>query len=155
MPPKAGSSHDEIIRNVLQPEQGRWRSWRSAACRPPISPACARTGRDSRRRRSHRGQRAEGARNYLLLYGAKNETALQRARAGIQEAEASFRPLSNADLAAARPWTIRTVPFPRGGFAQIARQSPLGGNAEAQLRLINGAYSGGQPQPEQLVKAIK
>ena len=41
---------------------------------------------------------------------------------------------------AARPWVLRTVKLPPGGFAELARRSPLGAGAEAQLRLINGVY---------------
>jgi hypothetical protein len=53
----------------------------------------------------------------------------------------------------ARPWVVKTIPFPRGGFAEMARQSPLP-SAEQQLRLINGLYGGGEPKPGQLVKTI-
>jgi hypothetical protein len=38
---------------------------------------------------------------------------------------------------------LRTVPYPRGGFAELVRSSPLGAAAEAQLRLLNGVYGGG------------
>ena len=154
-PPKAGSSHEEIIRNVFQPEQGR-----VAKLALGSFPATHFAG--LRKNRQGQAQAIEATvvsgpkeQTYLLLYGAKDEAALQRARGRIQEAEASFRPLASADLAAARPWTVKTVPYPRGGFAQLARQSPLTGNAEAQLRLINGFYAGGQPQPGQLVKIVE
>jgi predicted Zn-dependent protease len=72
----------------------------------------------------------------------------------LREAESSFRPLTAADRAAARPWTLRTVPYPRGGFRELARQSPLP-DAEQQLRLLNGAYAGGEPAPGQLVKVVE
>lgn len=154
-PQKAGDSHEEIIRNVFQPEQGR-----AAKLSLGSFPATHFNGR--RKNRQGQSQAIEATvvsgpkqTTYLLLYGAKDEAALQRARPRIQEAEASFRPLSQADLSAARAWTVRTVPYPRGGFAQLARQSPLSGNAEPQLRLINGYYSGGQPQPGQLIKVIE
>lgn len=154
-PPKAGATHEEIIRNVLQPEQGRATKLALGSL-----PATHFTGQ--RKNRQGQAQAVEATvvsgpkqQNYLLLYGAKDKAALQRARTRIQEAEASFRPLGNADLTAARPWAVRTLALPRGGFAQLARQSPLGANAEAQLRLINGFYAGDQPQPGQLVKVIE
>ena len=93
-------------------------------------------------------------RGFLLSPAARNAAALQGAAAGLREAEASFRPLSPADRAAARPWVLRSVPYPRGGFAELARQSPLGPRAEAQLRLLNGAYEGGEPQAGQPVKVV-
>jgi predicted Zn-dependent protease len=46
------------------------------------------------------------------------------------------------------------VPYPRGGFRELARQSPLP-DAEQQLRLLNGAYAGGEPAPGQLVKVVE
>jgi hypothetical protein len=45
------------------------------------------------------------------------------------------------------------VPFPRGGFAELARRSPLP-SAEQQLRLINGFYGGGAPQRGHMVKVV-
>ena len=48
------------------------------------------------------------------------------------------------------------MPFPRGGFAELARRSPLPTRAEQQLRLINGVYgSTGDPQPGQPVKIVE
>jgi hypothetical protein len=47
------------------------------------------------------------------------------------------------------------VPLPAGGFAALARTSPLGAGAEAQLRLLNGVHSGGQPAAGALVKTIE
>jgi len=47
------------------------------------------------------------------------------------------------------------VAFPRGGFAELARSSPLPVRAEAQLRLMNSAYGGAaEPKPGQLVKVV-
>ena len=90
---------------------------------------------------------------YLLAYASKDAGALQRARGALQEAQASFRPITAADRAAAKPWAVKTVPYPRGGFAELARTSPLG-TPEQQLRLINGYYGGGEPTPGQLVKVV-
>ena len=51
---------------------------------------------------------------------------------------------------------LKTVPYPRGGFAELARSSPLPAQAEAQLRLLNSAYGGGaEPRPGQLVKVVR
>ena len=94
----------------------------------------------------------EQGRNYLMQYAAKSAAALQSARGGLTEAEGSFRALTSADRAAARPWTVRTVAYPRGGFTELARSSPVP-RAESQLRLMNSAYGGGaEPRVGQLVK---
>ena len=155
VPKEAGATHEEIIRNVIKPEQARVE--RLASGHFPATHVVA-----VRRNRQGQAQQVEATvitgpkeRNYLLVYAAKDPATLKRARSKIGEAAASFRPLTSADLAAARPRTIKTVPFPKGGFAELARQSPLSGNAEPQLRLLNGDYSGGQPRPGQLVKTIE
>ncbi|MBX3622803.1 MAG: M48 family metalloprotease [Rhizobacter sp.] len=155
VPPKAGSTHEEILRNAVQPTGGHSerRSLNGLA-------ATHFTGTV----KDDQGQSAPvsltlvtgpGGRNYLLQYAARDASALQRAGAGLAEAEASFRPLGAADRAAARPWSVKTVPFPRGGFAELARSSPLP-RAEGQLRLMNAAYGpdAAQPRTGQLVKVV-
>ena len=94
--------------------------------------------------------------NYLLLYAAKDAPARERALPQMREAEASFRPLTAADRKAAEPWELKVVPYPRGGFAELAKRSPLPADkAEQQLRLINGFYGGGEPKAGQLVKLVQ
>jgi predicted Zn-dependent protease len=155
VPPKAGNTHDEIIRNVFRLEQGRTERLALGGF-----PATHFAG--IARNRQGQGQAIEatvatgpGNRHFLLFYGARDAQALARARGQLREAEASFRALTAADRAAARPWTLKTVPYQRGALGQLARQSPLTGNAEAQLRLINGVYSGGEPPPGQLIKVVE
>jgi predicted Zn-dependent protease len=93
---------------------------------------------------------------FLLGHVAKDGAARDRSRALLREAELSFRPLSAADRSAARPWRLKVVPYPAGGFAQLARQSPLASMGEQQLRLLNGAYGGGaEPRVGQSVKVIE
>jgi predicted Zn-dependent protease len=156
VPPQAGKTHEEIIRNVVKPTGG------SAAPRTIHGLAATEfTGT----RRNDRGQTlgvrvllvsGPGQRHYLLQRAARDAGALQRAGPGLVEAESSFRPLSGAERAAARPWVLKTVPFPRGGFAELARSSPLPTRAEAQLKLLNGAYAGGgEPRPGQPVKVVR
>jgi predicted Zn-dependent protease len=143
VPPKAGSTHDEIIRNLIKPTDGRTE-------RRTLNGLAATQFAGSRRNDQGQTQPVRvllvsgpGQRNYLINQAAKDAAALQRSAAALAEAEASFRPLSAAERAAARPWVLRTVPYPRGGFAELARSSPLGARAEAQLRLLNGVYGGG------------
>ena len=155
VPPNAGGTHQEIIRKVFEPTGGR-------------TERRALNGLDATHvagtRRNSRGQEqgflatvvtGPAARNFVLLYAAKDAASLQRAAGQIREAEASFRPMSAADRGAARPWTVDTVAFPRGGFAELARNSPLTTNAEGQLRLLNGAYEGGNPRPGDPVKVVR
>jgi hypothetical protein len=55
--------------------------------------------------------------------------------------------MTAADRQAAQPWALGTARFPQGGFAELARSSPLLAQAEAYLRLLNGAYGGGAEPP--------
>ncbi len=155
LPPKAGNSHDEIIRNVFKLEQGRTERLALGSFPATHFAGIARNRQGQAQAIEATVATGPASRHFLLFYGAKDAQALQRARGKLREAEASFRALAGADVAAARPWVLRTAAYPRGGFAQFARQSPLPGNAEPQLRLINGAYAGGEPPPGQLVKVVE
>jgi predicted Zn-dependent protease len=155
-PPKAGKTHEEIIKSAFKPTQGRVE-------KDDINGLAA--TRFTGTRQSAQGQ-SQGivatlitgpqSNNFVLLHAARDAAARQRAAAGLREAESSFRALTAADRKAAEPWSIRTVAFPRGGFPELARRSPLMTNPEQQLRLINGVY-GGETQPGvgQLVKIIQ
>jgi predicted Zn-dependent protease len=91
--------------------------------------------------------------NYILVYAAKDAATLQNNHAAMVEAERTFRPMTAADKAAAKPWVLRTSTMPRGGFAELARSSPLA-NPEQQLRLINGVYAGGDIKAGVPVKVV-
>jgi predicted Zn-dependent protease len=153
VPPKAGTTHEEIIRNVVKPESGR-----TEARRLNNLPATHFVGTQ----KAGNGQTknieltlvtgATGA-NYALVYAAKDANVLANNRAQMQEVERSFRPMSAADKAAAKPWLIKTTQMPRGGFAELARSSPLA-NPEQQLKLINGVYASGEIKPGAPVKIV-
>jgi predicted Zn-dependent protease len=155
LPPKAGNSHDEIIRNVFKLEQGRTERLALGSFPATHFAGIARNRQGQAQAVEATVATGPASRHFLLFYGAKDAQTLQRARDRIREAEASFRPLTDTDKAAARPWVLRTVPYQKGGFPQLARQSPLAGNPEAQLRLINGVYAGGEPPPGQLIKVVE
>jgi predicted Zn-dependent protease len=153
VPPKAGKAHNDVIKAVLQPTQGRTEA-------TSINGLSA--TRFSGVRQNAQGQTANleatvvsGPNDtvYLLQSSAKDAQALQRARAQMREAEGSFRPMNAQDRTGAKPWVVRTVPYPKGGFAELAKGSPIA-NPEQQLRLINGVYSGGEPKPGQIVKTV-
>jgi predicted Zn-dependent protease len=156
VPPRAGRTHDEIIRNVVKPTEGR-------TAQRSIHGLAATEFTGVRRNAQGQSQPVRvllvsgpQERNYLLYRAARDAAALQRAAGPLAEAEASFRALTATERASARPWALRTVPFPGGGFAELARASPLPAQAEAQLRLINSAYAGGrEPRPGQAVKVVR
>jgi predicted Zn-dependent protease len=155
VPPKAGNSHEEIIRNVFKLEQGRTQRLALGSFPATHFAGIARNRQGQAQAIEATVATGPANRHFLLFYGAKDAQALQRARGKMREAEGSFRALTAADVAAARPWVLRTVAYQRGGFAQFARQSPLPGSAEPQLRLINGVYAGGEPATGQLIKIVE
>lgn len=152
-PPQAGKTHNEVIRSMLKPSQGKVES-------ATINGLQATRFSGARAGSNGQVQALEatlvtgpGEHIYLLQSSAKDSNALQRARAMLREAEGSFRALTAQDRSAARPWVIKTVNYPRGGFAELAKTSPIA-RPEQQLRLINGYYGGGEPAAGQLVKVV-
>ena len=155
LPRQAGSSYEDVVRNLLKSAEGR--TERLSLNGLPATQFEGVLRNPQGQTQAVRVTLVDGPHQqvYLLQQAVRDAAALQRARAGLQEAQGSLRPLSAADRTAARPWRLKTVPFPRGGFAELARLSPLP-MAEAQLRLLNGIYGGGaEPQPGQLVKVAQ
>jgi predicted Zn-dependent protease len=157
---KTGNDHEAILRQALGATEGRTEKLELGGG--------LKATHFAGQRRTAQGQvgpleativNGPGGQVYLLGRVAKDAAARERARGVLREAELSFRAMSTADRAAARPWRIKLVPYPggaAGGFAQLARHSPLTELAEQQLRLLNGAY-GSAPEPKagQLVKVIE
>ena len=155
VPPKAGSTHEEIIKNAIKPVSGKTEARTLNGLRATHFEG---------QRKNEQGQNvainatiATGPNNanYAFIYAAKDSAALNRHLRGLTETESSFRAMNANDRSAARPWTVKLVPYPRGGFAELARQSPLTTNAEGQLKLMNGVYAGGEPKPGELVKVVQ
>ncbi|MBC7957754.1 MAG: M48 family metalloprotease [Cytophagales bacterium] len=155
VPPKAGNTHEEVIRNVVKPVDGRSERRTLNGLTATHFTGSVRNEQGQNQAVSVTVATGPGGRNFLMQYAAKDAAALQRASAQMSEAEASFRALTPAERSAAQPWGVKTVAYPRGGFAELARSSPLPVRAEAQLRLMNSAYGGAaEPKPGQLVKVV-
>ena len=153
VPPKAGATHDDIIRNVFKPAELRTDKRSLNGLAATHFNATVRNAQGQAQTLQATLVSGPGSRTYLLQSVAKDAAALQRAAAGLQEAESSFRPLNAADRTAAKPWLVRTVPMPTGGFAELARRST---QSEAVLRLLNGVYGGGtDPKPGASVKLVQ
>ncbi len=161
-PADAGRSHDEVLRNYVKAVDGR-------SDRRSINGLEATHFDGTVRGESGSPQPVRltlvtgpSGRIFVLRHGARDAATLQRHAGALAEAQASFRPLTGADRALAQPWVVRSVPLPAGGFAELARSSPLAveslAYAEAQLRLMNAAYgaagSNRVPAPGQLVKVV-
>jgi predicted Zn-dependent protease len=142
LPRPAGRTHAEVIQNLLRPTEGR-----SVARRVGGFAGTHFVG--SRLRGEERVPlratvvSGPGQRLFLVDFTARDAAALQRALAAMQAAEQSFRATTEADRRAARVWRLAVVPLPEGGFAELARATPLGSEGEATLRLINAAGAAG------------
>lgn len=157
VPPKAGSSHEEVIRNVLKPVDGRTERRSLHGLTATHFAGTVRTQQGQSRNVALTLVTGPGDRNYWLQQAAKSNDARQRAQAALAEAEGSFRAMTAADKAAARAWSVQAAPYPSGGFAELARASPLpAASAEAQLKLMNGVYGGGaEPKVGEMVKVVR
>lgn len=151
MAPRAGGTHEEIIRKALQPSEGK-------VTRGQINGFAATHFVGARKAQNGQTQTIEatvvtGPKNnsYLMLYLAADAAARNRAMPGLMAAEKSFRAMTAADQQAARPWVLQTLPLPRGGFAELARQSPL---SEKRLQLLNGTWGRSDPPVGQVVKTV-
>lgn len=93
---------------------------------------------------------------YLLAGRGDSRAAFDRYRTAISSTIESFRALTDAERESIKPLEIRTIAAGKGlSYAELARNSPLGVNAEKYLRLLNGQYPDGEPVPGQRVKIIK
>ncbi len=102
------------------------------------------------------GAVAFGGAQYLIAGMAKDKAAYERERAALRGAINSFHAITPAERNMAKPYTLRTITLPPGAtLASLARQSPLGVDAEAQLRLMNGLYPAGEPVPGQRLKIVQ
>ena len=80
----------------------------------------------------------------------------QRPDGEIIETANSIRRLKSSEKKLASAKTIRLVRAKSGDtFARLAKKSDLESYAVDQLRLINGMYPNGEPQPGQLIKIIQ
>jgi len=152
-PSDAGKTHDEIIRKLVNPSTGR-------AERAQINglPATRFSGTVVGKNGQVQNTALTlitGPRGtvFLFIHAARDASTLQRNRAQMVETENTFRGLTAGDKAAARPWMVRSAVMPRGGFAELAKTSPLA-SPEQQLRLINGVYPAGEVKPGLAVRTV-
>ncbi len=93
---------------------------------------------------------------YLIAGMAKDKAVYNRERNTLRGAINSFHAITPAERQAARPHVIQLVTAQSGTtMAELARQSPLGAEAESQLRLMNDLYPRGEPKAGQLLKIVR
>ncbi|MBW8459173.1 MAG: M48 family metalloprotease [Thiobacillus sp.] len=93
---------------------------------------------------------------YLIAGMARDKPAYDRERGTLRAAINSFRAITAAEKMAARPYVLKLFTAQPGmTMANLARQSPLGADAESQLRLMNALYPSGEPSPGQRLKIVQ
>jgi predicted Zn-dependent protease len=159
VPADAGTAHADIIRKLFNPINGRTSQTTINGFMATYFVGTARVqsggqvGTQSVDATIISGPQQK---NYLFLHMAKSAAILQRERETMLGAEKTFRAFSEKDRLLARPWRLQPTPFPAGGFAQLAKRAPATlPNAEAQLRLLNGAYPDGVVKVGSLVKIVE
>ncbi|MBK7006417.1 MAG: M48 family metalloprotease [Burkholderiales bacterium] len=153
VPKQIGKDPNTIVRTLLKPTQVRSESVQIGALQATRFVGVRQNAKGQLQSVEATVVNGPGEHTYLLQPQARDAAALQRARAEIREAEGSFRAMTAQDRSAARPWVMKTVAYPTGGFAELAKTSPLE-TPEQQLRLLNGFYAGGEPKAGQWVKVV-
>ncbi len=93
---------------------------------------------------------------YILAGSARSPGAFSRHEAEMRAAVAGFHALSGAERKRANALHLRTRVAAQGvSLAGLAQKSPLGANALGYLRLLNGLYPSGNPQPGQILKTVE
>ncbi len=142
-PPQAGTSHEQVIRKLVNPSAGRLENHDLNGLDGSHFVGTAQDRSGNSRRVELRVVTGPSQRIYLLVYAARDTAAMQRALPHLRQAEASFRALTPADRQAARVWRVDAVPMPAGGFEELARMSVLGDDAVERWKLLNGVYPRG------------
>lgn len=92
---------------------------------------------------------------YLLHGTSKTTEAMTASRDEIVASIRSFRALSEIERKEVKPLEVRMITARAGDtYAELAKRSPLGKQAESYLRLINAHYPKGEPAPGQRIKII-
>ena len=93
---------------------------------------------------------------YVFSGAFRSEPAYRRYLEAARAAARSFHAIGDAERATAKPLTIRLITATANTrFAALAKNSPLGRNAENRLRLMNNLYPAGEPAPGQLIKVVE
>jgi predicted Zn-dependent protease len=93
---------------------------------------------------------------YLIAGMTRDTATYERERSALRAAINSFHAITPAEKLAARPYVLQLLTSRPGlTMAALARQSPLGVEAEGQLRLMNDLYPDGEPRSGQLLKIVQ
>jgi predicted Zn-dependent protease len=93
---------------------------------------------------------------YVLASVALDGADSQAVGEAMRQTALSFHPPRADEKPLAEPLRLRLKPAVAGDtFASLAQGSRLPGDAQAQLRLLNGRYPQGEPQPGDILKIVE
>ena len=93
---------------------------------------------------------------YLIACMARDKPTYDRERSTLRAAINSFHAITPAEKQAARPYVLKLVTVQPGTtMSSLAKTSPLGQDAESQLRLMNDLYPSGEPKSGQRLKIVQ
>jgi predicted Zn-dependent protease len=97
-----------------------------------------------------------GAQLFLFVGAVRGQARLENYDKHFVSVIRSFTGLNAADRKKAAPMHVRLVRVGKGEtYARLARNSPLEGDAEARLRLLNGDWPTGEPEVGQWLKVVR
>jgi predicted Zn-dependent protease len=95
-------------------------------------------------------------RAFIVAGAAETDRRMSAADPEILDTIRSFRALGPGELDRAEPLVIHVVEAGNDTRIEaLAADSPLPGDAEQRLRLLNGLYPDGEPEAGELVKVVR
>jgi predicted Zn-dependent protease len=97
-----------------------------------------------------------GKNAFAIGLQGSTDAAFRQHSAVMESSLQSFHAITEQERALAKPLRVRVITARAGlTFAELARSSPLGRFAEGHLRVINGLYPAGEPEPGQALKIVE
>jgi len=97
-----------------------------------------------------------GGQDLLLIGLARDRNAESSMQAAFRAAVDGLHPLDAAERESLKPLRIRLQKIDRRTtYRELAKSSPLGGEAESILRLINGDWPAGEPARGRTIKVVR
>ncbi len=97
-----------------------------------------------------------GEQAFLFIAGVRGRSPLEIHDDSFMAVIRSFRGMTEADAELARPLRVRLHRVRAGeNYRALAAASPLGDEAEARLRLLNGHWPEGEPEAGDWIKVVR
>ena len=93
---------------------------------------------------------------FLIVVSAASKSAFERYQENFNATASSFHAITDDERRLAKPLKIQIINARDGlTYAELAKKSPLGKNAESYLRLLNAQYPSGEPVRGQALKIVE